>query len=851
MVLPLVAAVVLGLLAAAPSTAVAPTTSASSSADPRVEPALSLPKPLRGTTALRAVGDRLDDAARLNRMSPARLRTLLTEDPTTWLSPNGRLYYVDPAPADVPESGPVPRGPYPYAQTFLLHSKPGSQRTIYLDFDGATVSGTEWNTPANGNLANGSHPAWDPSGNGAAFDATDQDAIQSVWQRVAEDYAPFDVDVTTQEPTAAAIDRSSAADEVFGTRALITPSSSAITALCAGGCGGIAFIDVFDDPSFHAEYQPAWVFPQVLGPDDPKAVAEAVSHEVGHNMGLEHDGQGATGYYAGHGVWAPIMGDSYGRPVSQWSNGTYTNATQPSQDDVAVIGTSTHAVRADEAGGTIGTAATMPTSGAPGYITTRTDLDLFDLGTCSGTVSVAAAVAPTSPNLDVRLRILDLAGTPVASSNPTSATVDYDVASGLSASISTSLGAGRYYAELDGVGTGNVNTGYDDYGSLGSYTLTQSGCSTAVIGAPSAPQSVTATPQPNGRSVLVSWSTPADQGTSALTGYSVSRLGALDVTTNAATTSVTVTGLDPGTPYTFSVRATNASGPGLPATASATTFAPPGAPTGVAGTQDVGAGTATVTWDPPATTGGAAVSGYEVAADGGTWVSKAAGDRSHTFGGLTGDSHTLAVRALNSVGAGLPSQTVVSTSTPPSEVQNLAYALTGTTVVVTWDPPASDGGSPVLGYEVDFQGTTYDFPTPDIQISSLTRGVTYTVTVRAVNAVGDGPDDSVTFRVPTVPGAARIGTAATGARGGAVTATARWSPPTSTGGSAITGYQVFAYQLNRSNRVVRTISTGTLAASRRRSDVRLPAGRYRFAVRARNAVGWGPLSARSAIVTAR
>ncbi|MGF2075579.1 fibronectin type III domain-containing protein, partial [Enterococcus casseliflavus] len=89
---------------------------------------------------------------------------------------------------------------------------------------------------------------------------------------------------------------------------------------------------------------------------------------------------------------------------------------------------------------------------------------------------------------------------------------------------------------------------------------TQTGCSTAVTGTPSAPQSVTATPQPNGRSVLVSWSTPAEQGASAVTGYSVSRLGAADLTTSA--TSLLISGLEPGTPYTFAVRASNGNGPG-------------------------------------------------------------------------------------------------------------------------------------------------------------------------------------------------------------------------------------------------------------------------------------------------
>jgi hypothetical protein len=34
---------------------------------------------------------------------------------------------------------------------------------------------------------------------------------------------------------------------------------------------------------------------------------EAASHEIGHNMGLYHDGDQSTPYYEGHGIWAPIM----------------------------------------------------------------------------------------------------------------------------------------------------------------------------------------------------------------------------------------------------------------------------------------------------------------------------------------------------------------------------------------------------------------------------------------------------------------------------------------------------------------------------------------------------------------
>ena len=52
-------------------------------------------------------------------------------------------------------------------------------------------------------MPNGSHPAMDLAGNGASFTNAELLQVQDIYQRVAEDYAPFDVDVTTEEPPAA------------------------------------------------------------------------------------------------------------------------------------------------------------------------------------------------------------------------------------------------------------------------------------------------------------------------------------------------------------------------------------------------------------------------------------------------------------------------------------------------------------------------------------------------------------------------------------------------------------------------------------------------------------------------
>ena len=95
-------------------------------------------------------------------------------------------------------------------------------------------------------------------------------------------------------------------------------------------CGGVAYVGIFDNVG--DTYKPALVFFDMLGSGNEKYVAEAISHEAGHNMGLNHDGAAGTGYYQGHGSgatgWAPIMGVGYYQPLVQWSKGEYPAPTR-------------------------------------------------------------------------------------------------------------------------------------------------------------------------------------------------------------------------------------------------------------------------------------------------------------------------------------------------------------------------------------------------------------------------------------------------------------------------------------------------------------------------------------------
>jgi hypothetical protein len=77
------------------------------------------------------------------------------------------------------------------------------------------------------------------------------------------------------------------------------------------------------------------------------------------------------------------------------------------------------------------------------------------------------------PNLDIRLRIYNSAGTLIKQVSPASGTISFDVASGLDAVTTMTLpSAGTYYVSVAGVGNGNLTTGYSDYGSVGTYKLT-------------------------------------------------------------------------------------------------------------------------------------------------------------------------------------------------------------------------------------------------------------------------------------------------------------------------------------------------------------------------------------------
>ncbi|TIC79409.1 fibronectin type III domain-containing protein [Nocardioides sp. GY 10127] len=442
------------------------------------------------TTGLAATaqadGDTLTRLASRTGLTESGVREVLADDATAELDAGELLFREPAAPAGVQERSDAEAAAAtsgsdagsqrlaPLAETFSLHSNPGADLVIFLDVDGGSDIGSAWDSDVQG-----THPAWDPAGDGPAFSAAEKTLVQEVWSRVAEDYAPFDVDVTTQDPGQAALVRTDSSDTRYGTRVLITPSSVAYADLCPNGCGGLAYVGIF--AATGGRYSPAWVFPQGTG-NSAKSVAEAAAHEAGHNLGLTHDGDASSSYSGGQGSWAPIMGVGYYRPVTQWSQGSYAGATN-TQDDVAIL-RGRLGSRADEAGATAATAAALTATGAgalggTGVIGSADDVDAWTLGTCAAGGSVTVTAPDLGTDLDVRARLVRAGdvGSPLAVAAPTTTTVNSRTAAGMDAGLTVPADESDWVVLVDGVGQGSWSSGgYDDYGSLGQYVVTATGC---------------------------------------------------------------------------------------------------------------------------------------------------------------------------------------------------------------------------------------------------------------------------------------------------------------------------------------------------------------------------------------
>jgi hypothetical protein len=327
-----------------------------------------------------------------------------------------------------------------------FESKAGAPTVIYCDFDGEVVD----------------QLLWDESTINAAPSGLSNESVLEILKLVAEDFAPFDVNVTD--------DRSvyDSTDIEKRVMCISTPTDTA-----APGSGGVAYLNSFRD--FWDGELVCWNF----NLNSNTLAGDTISHEVGHTLNLDHHGdssQNAPEYHNGHSSesrdWGPIMGAAFDAEMVQWSDGNYTSATNSNQDDLQLITNYGLSYRADDYGNDSATGENISISNMPvsrnGIIERNTDVDVFNVTYSSlGKVQITGVgIEGIQSNLDVKLSILDSDGIIVYAQ--TSDTSDDAVTELL-------LEPGSYQIRVQGDSSGNPYgnpaTGWSAYGSLGQYQL--------------------------------------------------------------------------------------------------------------------------------------------------------------------------------------------------------------------------------------------------------------------------------------------------------------------------------------------------------------------------------------------
>ncbi len=324
-----------------------------------------------------------------------------------------------------------------------LNSLPSADATLYLDFDGHFEE--QW-----GSFRNVRTPAFDLDGDPLTFTQSELDRIRQIWEYVAEDYAPFRLNVSTVEPPS------------FADGVALRVAIGGDGMWSGGKYGGVAYVDSFTN------YLPntVYVFSKNLGGGNARYVADASSHESGHAFGLYHQSRyrGVTKieeYYKGPGDGrAPLMGSSFAATRSLWWLGTSAVSHRHIQDDMAHIARRTNGFgyRPDDHGNSLRQATDLSISGSTatgaGVIEQTADVDYFVFTTGKGRIYFTVSVAPNVNNLDATLKLLDNQGRVIAAADPSNS---------FNATITANITrAGKYYVVVGSHGL---------YGDVGQYSL--------------------------------------------------------------------------------------------------------------------------------------------------------------------------------------------------------------------------------------------------------------------------------------------------------------------------------------------------------------------------------------------
>ncbi len=249
---------------------------------------------------------------------------------------------------ETPSRPPAPctRSPASRSCTATRHD-----RQLYLDLNGHFEA--QW-----GSYSNITTPVFDQDGDPTTFSDAELESIYDIWSRVTEDFAPFNVNVTTVEPPELAPGVPETAANGVAMRISIGGNGSWYGAVVRG----VAYINSFTNSIPNVAY----VFS-----DNSQWPGDTASHEAGHSFGLHHqsvydqNGVKTEENSTGSGDWRPIMGTS-SKDVTTWHNGTSTYGPTEYQDDMAIIAGSVNGFgyRADDHANSLSAATPLATDGS-------------------------------------------------------------------------------------------------------------------------------------------------------------------------------------------------------------------------------------------------------------------------------------------------------------------------------------------------------------------------------------------------------------------------------------------------------------------------------------------------------
>jgi hypothetical protein len=324
-------------------------------------------------------------------------------------------------------------GPYQNEDVTKLQSKPGSKYVFYLNHS-AVMSGS---TPKNGR---------------------GKEEMYRVWQCTADQYSMFDLNVTTD----VAVYNAAKAADVLKTGNITFVDQDGRSNACLACFGTTQAGTLYRDPG---------------NGDYGYGIGMTCAHEMGHQMGMNHDGGTPGGEYF-NGLpavqWCPIMGNywmaaSWANAFFTWSKGEYNTASQK-EDDLQIMNVNENVpyVKDDVPSSKaikIGSAGVISAVDNWGQIEKNTDSDAFtfEIGEAGGTLNLKLDPLEYLRQLDIAAKIVDANGTAVSTSN---------LAVNRSAEFKNlTLKAGKYSLIIQGGAELTPQTGFSTYSSLGFYGM--------------------------------------------------------------------------------------------------------------------------------------------------------------------------------------------------------------------------------------------------------------------------------------------------------------------------------------------------------------------------------------------